>query len=70
MGNNISETYPRRIGQGINDAPCILKGARGSRVKGRAWKSTSDDSMTMRLSKSQDDGSMTTMCLSKSQGKI
>ena len=24
VGNNISETYPRRIGQGLNDASCIL----------------------------------------------
>jgi len=24
VGNNISETYPRRMGQGLNDAPCIL----------------------------------------------
>ena len=24
VGNNISETYPRRIGQGLNDTTCIL----------------------------------------------
>jgi hypothetical protein len=24
VGNNISETYPRRIGQGLNDASCML----------------------------------------------
>jgi len=24
VGNNISETYPRRIGQGLYDKPCIL----------------------------------------------
>jgi hypothetical protein len=24
VGNNISETYPRRIGQGLNDESCIL----------------------------------------------
>ena len=24
VGNNISETYPRRIGKGLNDASCML----------------------------------------------
>jgi hypothetical protein len=40
VGNNISETYPR-IGQGLNDAPCVLRSMLSSlmRLPNPAWVS-------------------------------
>ena len=76
VGNNICETYPRWIGQGLNEASCML-GSMLSSLMGLpnpAWVSLANvvshigsqyDSMTMRQSKSQDDDG-TRMCLSKS----
>ena len=41
VGNNISETYPRRIGQGLNDASCMLSSMRSSLMglPNQAWVS-------------------------------
>ena len=45
VGNNICETYPRRIGQELDDASCIILGGKFSSFTGLpnpAWASLTD----------------------------